>query len=118
MYTWYQNLWTAFVANNNIENEHDDVALVRFFQSIHGRYSTNSLWEIYSCLNSRFIDNYGVNLKGLPRLHKYIKQQTQLYVATKFKTFSTKAIETILIYLQEKNESKETLQGFAIGLLY
>ena len=83
MYTHYQNLWTAFVANNNIVNEHDDVVLVRFFQCIQGRYSPNTLWVIYSCLNSRFIDNYGVNLIGLPRLHKYLKQQTQLYAATK-----------------------------------
>ena len=59
MYTRYQNLWTAFVANNNIENEHDDVALVRFFKSIQSRYSPNTLWVIYGCLNSRFIDNYG-----------------------------------------------------------
>ena len=108
MYTCYQNLWTAFVANNNIENEYDDVALLRFFQSIQERYSQNTLWVIYSCINSRFIDNYGVNMKGLLSLHKYIKQQTQLDVATKSKTFSTKEIETILMYLQDKNESKET----------
>ena len=76
MYTRYQNLWTAYVANNNIENEFDDVALVKFFRSIQGRYSPNTLWVVYSCLNSRFIDEYGVNLKGLPRLHKYLKQQT------------------------------------------
>ena len=112
MYTQYQNLWTSFVANNSIDNEHDDVALVRFFQSIDGRDSPNIQWVIYSCLNSRFIDNYGVNLKGLPRLHKYLKQQTQLYVATKSKTFSAKEIDMILIYLQEKNEPK------AIELLY
>ena len=29
----YQNLWTAFVANNNVENEYDDVALVRFLKA-------------------------------------------------------------------------------------
>ena len=40
MYTHYQNLWTAVVANNNIVNEYDDVALVRFFQSIQGRALT------------------------------------------------------------------------------
>ena len=118
MYTSYQNLWTTFVANNNIDNEYDDVTLLRFFQSIQGRYSPNTLWVIYSCLNSRFIDNYGVNLKGLPRLHKYLKQQTQLYVATKSKTFSAKVINIILMYLQDKKESKKTLQEVAIALLY
>ena len=69
-------------------------------------------------MTSRFIDNYGVNLKGLPRLHKYFKQQMQLYVATKSKTFSAKEIDTILMYLQDKKEPKETLQGVAIALLY
>ena len=98
----YQNLWTAFVANNDIVNEYDDVALVRFFQSIQGRYSPNTLWVIYSCLNSRFIDNYGVNLKGLPRFHKYLKQQTLLYVATKSNTLSAKERDTILTYVQDK----------------
>ena len=107
MYTRYQNLWTAYVANNNIENEFDDVALVKFFKSIQGRYSPNTLWVVYSCLNSRFIDEYGVNLKGLPRLHKYLKQQTQLYVAKKSKTFSAKEIDTILTTLQEKMTPKQ-----------
>ena len=51
MYTRYQILCTSFVANNNIVNEHDDVALIRFLQSIHGRYSPNTLWVIYSCLD-------------------------------------------------------------------
>ena len=83
MYSKYQILWTSFVANNNISNEYNDVALVRFFKSIQGRYSPNTLWVVYSCLNSRFIDNYGVNLKGLARLHKYLKQQTQLPSAQK-----------------------------------
>ena len=34
---WYWNLWRAFVANNNIQKEHEDLALVRFFQSIQHR---------------------------------------------------------------------------------
>ena len=46
IYTRYQNLWTAFVANNNIENEYDDVVIVKLFQSIQGRYSPNTLWVI------------------------------------------------------------------------
>ena len=108
MYMQYQNLWTSFVENNNINNEYDDVALTRFFKSIQGRYSPNTLWVVYSCWNSRFIDNYRVKLKGLSRLHKYLKQQTQLYVATKYKTFSKKEIDTILITFKEKNEPKAT----------
>ena len=34
IYTQYSNLWTSFVANNNISNEYYDVVLVRFFKSI------------------------------------------------------------------------------------
>ena len=108
MYTQYQNLRTSFVANNNIGNKYDDVALVRFFKSTQRRYSPNTLWIVYSCLNSRFIDNYGVNLKGLPRLHKYLKQQMQLYVAKKSKTFSAKEIDMILMTLHEKMIQKQT----------
>ena len=35
MYTGYQNLWSTFVANNNIENEYDDLMLVKFFEGIN-----------------------------------------------------------------------------------
>ena len=106
------------MANNNISNEYDDVVLVRFFKSIHCRYSPKTLWVINSCLKSRFIDNFGVNLKGLLKLHEYLKQQMQLYVATKSKTFRTKEIYPILTSFQEKNEIKATLLGVAIALLY
>ena len=112
MYTQYQNLWTSFVANDNISNECDDVALVRFFRSIQGRYSPDTLWVEYSCLNSRFIDKCRVNLKGLPRLNKYLN------VAKKSKKFSAKEIDTILVTKQDKNDTKANLQGVAIALLY
>ena len=121
MYTRYQNLSTSSVANNNISNEYDDVALVRFFKSIQGRYSPNTLWVVQCCLNSRYVDNYGVNSKGLPRLHKYLKQQTQLYVAKKSKNFSAKEIDTILVTLQEKmiqNQPNKELQLFSSIMVY
>ena len=41
--TRYQNLCRAFVANNNIKEKYDDVALVRFLKSIQYRYSANTL---------------------------------------------------------------------------
>ena len=59
-----------------------------------------------------------MNLKGLSRLHKYLKQQKQLYVTTKLKTFRAKEIDIILKTFQEKNEPKATLQQVAIALLY
>ena len=39
-------------------------------------------------------------------------------MSNKSKTFSEKEIDTILMYLQDKKEPKETLQGVAIALLY
>ena len=69
-------------------------------------------------MNARFIDLYGLNLKGLPRLHKYLKQQTQLYVAKKSKTFTAYEIDQVLVTLQEPDKPQETLQGVAIALLY
>ena len=74
--THYQKLWIDFVANGC-----KDKALVAFFKSLKSRYSPNTLWLIYGCLNSSFIEEYGFNQKGLPRLHKYLKSETQLYVA-------------------------------------
>ena len=35
---------------------------------------------IYSCINAGFIDRFGLNLKGLSRLKKYLKQKTNKYV--------------------------------------
>ena len=52
IYTRYQNLWRAFVANNNIMDKYDDVALIRYLKSIQNRCSPNTLWVVYSCLNS------------------------------------------------------------------
>ena len=33
MYTCYQNLWMTFVAKENMENEYNDIKLVKFFHS-------------------------------------------------------------------------------------
>ena len=79
MYARYQNLWRVFVANNNIIEVYDDVTLVRFFKSRQNRYSPSTIWVVYSCLNSRFINEFGINLN---HPHKFLKNQTQLYVAT------------------------------------
>ena len=98
-------------------DEYDDVELVKFFKIIKPRYSPSTLWVIYSCLNSRFIDHYGINLKGLPRLQKYFKQQTRQYIAKKSKTFNANEIDEVLMTLQEQNTPQETLQGVAIALI-
>ena len=64
------------------------------------------------------IDIYGVNIKGLSCLCKYLKMQTQLYVANKSKTFDAKLIHHVLTVLQDSDEPKKNLQGVAIVLLY
>ena len=61
---------------------------------------------------------YGVNLKGLPCIHKYLKMQTQLYVSKKSKTFDAKQIHHILTVLQDSDEPKKNLEGVATALLY
>ena len=70
MYTRYQNLW----ANHNIEDKYDDMMLEKFFESINNSYSVNMLWAINSCINTGFIDRFGLNLKGLPYFKKYLKK--------------------------------------------
>ena len=118
MYTRYQNLWMTFVAKENMDDEFNDIKLVKFFSQLKNRYSPNTLWVIYSCINSRFIDVYGLDLKSLPRLRKFLKQQTSKYVAKKSSTFDPEEIQELLMKLQDKPTTRATLHGVAIALLY
>ena len=52
------------------------------------------------------IDIYGINLKGLHHLWKYLKMQTQLYLSKKSKTFDEKHIHHVLTVLQNSDEPK------------
>ena len=54
------------------------------------------------------IDIFGINLKGLHRLRKYLKMQTQLYVSKKSKTFDAKQIHHVLTVLKDSYEQKKT----------
>ena len=118
MYQRYQNLWTSFCEKNNVKEEYDDVGLITFFKLIEPTYKPNILWVIYSCINGRFINEYGKNLKHLPRLHKHLKQVTQLYVATKSATFTPKEIHNVLYTMQDSSDKKMTLCGVAIAILF
>ena len=69
----YQKLWTSFCDKNKVQEKYDDASFVKFFKQIENSYKPNTLWVIYSCINARFIDTYGKNLKHLPRLHKHLK---------------------------------------------
>lgn len=88
MYQRYQNQWKEFVRKNNVEKDLDDQALVRFFKEKRSRYAPSTLWVVYACVNAYVIDKYGISLKTMPRLARYLKAQTHLYVTTKSKTFT------------------------------
>ena len=87
MYKRYQNLWTYFCMKEIITEEYDIASLVKFFEQTEASNSPNTLWVIYSCINKIFIDEFGKNLKHLPRLHEHLKQVTMLYMETKSATF-------------------------------
>ena len=106
MYQRYQKLWTRFCEKNNVKEEYDDVSLVKLFKQIEPTCKPKTLWVIYSCINARFIDEYGKNLMHLPRLHKHLNQVTQLYVATKLTTFTPEEIHKVLHSLQDSSEKK------------
>ena len=118
MYICYQNLWMMFVVKENIKNEYDDVKLVKFLSQFKHRCSPNTLWVVYSCINSRFFDVQSLDLKGLPRLQKFLKQQTSKYIAKKSNMFGLEDMHELLKKLQEKPTTKATLHGVAIALLY
>ena len=57
-------------------------------------------------------------MKGLPRLRKFLKQQTSKYVAKKSSIFGPEEMHELLMKLQEKPTTRATLHGVAIALLY
>ena len=118
MYQRYLNPWIAFCAKEKFKEEYDDASLVKFFKQIEPSYKPNTLWVLYSCTNARFIDEFGKNLKHLPRLHRHLKQVTQLYVATKSATFTPEEIHKVLHTLQDSPDEKLSFYGLAIALLY
>ena len=92
--------------------------LVKFINETKESYSPNTIWVIFTCVNVDFIERFGVILKGLPRLKKFLNLQASKYVAKKSDTFSPQEIEQVLLYLQEKNCPEHTLYSIAISLLY
>ena len=96
MYTRYQYMWTAYAAKHDIKDEYNDVMLVSFVASIKNGYAANTLWVIYSRINVSFIDRFGLNLKGLPRL----KNTT----IKRLMTFNAEEIHAVLLTLQDKKD--------------
>ena len=112
-----KNFGQGFVKKNNVQEEYDDVSLVKFFKQIEPTYKPSTLWAICSYINARFIDEYGKNLKHLPRLHKHLNHVTQLYVATKSATFNPEEIHKVLHTMQDSSDKKMTLCGVAIATM-
>ena len=82
MYSRYQDMWKGYCIENEIldKDECDDKHLVEFFKSKEEKYKPSTLWVVYSCINSYFIEKFGKNLKDFPRLGKYLKQKTHTYL--------------------------------------
>ena len=103
MYVRYQTLWETSVAEHNITNEYDDARLLQFFMKCSEKYTPNTLWVIYSCVNTTFIIKLGVSLKGLPRIHRYLEMETLHYVCKKVATFNADEVHHIMMTLEERN---------------
>ena len=114
----YQNMRRTYVVKEKIEDEYNDFSLVKFFNEIKDRYSPNTIWVIFSCINVNFIERFGVNFNRLPSLNNFLKYQASKYLAKKSATFSSKEIEKVFLHLQENISSKNTLYGIVISLLY
>ena len=118
MYSRYQEQWKLFVSKKKVKEEYDDKKLLEFFKQIRNKYAPSTLWVIYSCLNSYFIDSFGKDLKQLPRLSKYLKRETHLYVAKQSKVFKPEEIHKVLLHCQQSSSPKDTLMGVIISLMY
>ena len=118
MYARYQLQWQQFVEKKKIKNEVSDVKLLDFFKSIRKKYAPSTLWVIYSCLNSYFIDKYGKNLREMPRLTKYLKKETHLYVAKQSLVFKPDEIHSVLIHCVNSKDPHYTHMGVTIALMY
>ena len=98
MYKTDQDLWHMFVKRKTITNEMQNQTFTEFLKSLKSRYAPSALWLVYSCVNSYVIDTCWFNLKGYPRLSKFLKNMTANYVATKSRTFSVEQIYDFLLH--------------------
>jgi len=89
MYERYQKKWLEYAKGKKFKNfkSKDDVdcVLVDFFHLMAMMYAPSTLYAIYSCVNSWFIDKDGYKLDACLRVNKYLKQTTSTYVTKKAK---------------------------------
>ena len=118
MYQRYQEQWITYKNEFKITEEFNDLQLMKFFKVVRSKYAPSTLQVIYACLNAYFIDKFGKNLNTLPRLTRYLKSQTHLYVTKKIKCFSAEQIHAILSKRCEGESHQNTSLGVIVALLY
>ena len=118
IYARYQKMWLKFYHENGRGDPFDDLLMKSFFEEKRQQYAPSTLWVIYSCINSYYIDAYNYNLKQFPRLTKYLKNLTARYVKTKSRILGPEEIHTVLEYCMRSSEPLYVNCGVGIALLY
>jgi len=120
MYDRYQNLWKNHCMENMIseKEECDDKNLKNFFQGLDEKYAPSTLWVVYSCVNSYFIEKFGRNLKEFPRLTKFLKNKTHRYVTTKSKVLTPEEVQEGLMTCMNSKDEMKTHLGVSVAFLY
>ena len=117
MYERYQNMWFEYREENKIEIELDDKYLLDFFQKQKYNFAPSTIWVIYSCINSYFIETHNINLKTFPRLTKYLKNITSKHVCKKSMTLDSKQVDSVISTCMDSDEPYMHLMGVCIVLL-
>lgn len=118
MYERYQNMWFEYRETNEVENELDDKHLLEFFQKQKYNFAPSTIWVIYSCINTYYVDTHNINLKTFPRLTKYLKNITSKHVSKKSMTLDSKQVDMVISTCMDSDDPYMHLMGVCIVLLY
>ena len=118
IYARYQKMWLDFYHEHGRGNPFNDLLMKSFFEEKRKQYAPSTLWVIYSCINSYYIDAYNYNLNQFPRLTKYLKNLTARYVKTKSRILGPEAIHKVLEYCMRSSEPLYVNCGVGIALMY
>jgi len=122
MYERYQKKWLEYAKGKKFKNfkSTDDVdcILVDFFHLMAMMYAPSTLYVIYSCVNSWFIDKHGYKLDVCLRVNKYLKQTTSTYVTKKSKVLTATQVDYLLKYSTQSSNHEDTLMGVCTALQY
>ena len=62
----------------NMVEPKDEEALISFFFEMKEKYAVSTLWVIYSCINSWYIEKLGFDLKIYIKLRRTLKNFSSL----------------------------------------